>query len=75
MKVPLLIAHGQGLITLVLIGFPAALIGVVCLIVTAVLAAKGKEEDRRTVRQLGIVGICALGIAFLSPFVGRWMGF
>lgn len=74
MKLPLFIAHGEGVITLVFLGFPAALIGIVCLIVSAVLAAKKKEEDRKTVRVLAACGGGALLVTLFSPFIGRLIG-
>jgi hypothetical protein len=61
MRLPLSIAHGEGFITLAFVGFPAGLIGVVCLIVPSVLAAKKKEQDHMTVRILAhtVVAPCS----------------
>jgi hypothetical protein len=77
MKIPLLIAHGEGLITFMFIGIPAALIGIVCLGVAAYLALKKEDEERSngyTAKILAGVGAFLLVLAFVSPVLGRFVG-
>ena len=67
MKLPLIIASGQGVIPFVFLGLPAAAIGVVCLCVAMGLALKKKEENRKTVRKLSVIGVLLIAFLFVSP--------
>ena len=67
MKIPLIIASGQGMIPFLFLGVPAALIGIVCLGVALFLGMKKKEEDRKAVRNLSAIGVLLIVFLFVSP--------
>lgn len=67
MNLPLIIASGQGLIPFLLLGVPAAIIGIVCLGVALYLGLKKKEEDKKTVWKLSVIGILLIAFFFISP--------
>jgi anaerobic C4-dicarboxylate transporter len=69
MKIPLIVASGQGIIPLVFVGFPSVLIGVVCLAFAGFLTDRKKEEDRKFRRRLAIVGAAFLALALISPML------
>jgi hypothetical protein len=70
MKLPLLLAHGELLIPIFLIGLPATLIGIVFIILTAVFHSQRKDLplDRKT-KVCGALAILMCGIALFSPMM------
>jgi hypothetical protein len=71
MKIPLLLAHGAESIPVILIGAPAALVGLVCLLVAWKLALSNTQCDDRVALKLSLIGVALIGCLMISP----WLGF
>ena len=79
MTFPASLASGQGVIPFLLVGVPAGVIGLICLLVAGILALKKKPNEKRSIWIL--LGVGVLLIAFLCippclivPFIGCSIG-
>ena len=70
---PIVLAHGQTLVPVIFIGFPAALLATVCFLVAAFLGAKKRKEDEKIRETLKIAGTFLAVLAIFSPAFERFV--
>lgn len=67
---PLLLAHGEGLITMMFVVLPAALAGAGLLIASFTSYCRSKEGYKRRVLIFGAIGVSLLVLAYVAMRVG-----
>jgi len=67
MNYPLFIAAGHGLLLILLLGVPAAAIGLAFFGAAALLAARKTKEDMRGAFLFTVMGVILCSILFFSP--------
>jgi hypothetical protein len=65
-KTPVFLASGQGVVPLMILGIPAAIVGVVCVVV-AVWRGLTRADTKKGDTRLIFVGLALIAFLFVSP--------